>query len=55
LVESFSSDEDFFFFKIFSSSSSFFIAVDFKRFVGGGLELAANGAERFFYLEKQKN
>jgi len=36
----------FFFFKVSSSS---LLDRDFKRFDGGGLELAANGAERFFY------
>jgi hypothetical protein len=34
---------------ISSSSSSVFVVIDFKRFDGGGLELATNGAERFFY------
>jgi hypothetical protein len=44
---SFSSDCGFFFFTISSSSS--LVDVGFKRFDGGGFELVANGAERFFY------
>ncbi len=47
-IESFSSDRDFFFF-IISSSSSVLVELDFKRFVGGGFELATSGADRFFY------
>jgi len=55
-IETFSSIGDFFFFIISSSSSSssiLVVVVDFKRFEGGGLELATDGAERFFYLEKK--
>jgi hypothetical protein len=44
---SFSSDCGFFFLTISSSSS--FVDVDFNRFGGGGFELVAIGAERFFY------
>jgi hypothetical protein len=49
LIESFSSVGDFFFFMISSSSSVFIVVEGFKRFEGGGFELATIGADRFFY------
>lgn len=54
LVESFSSEEDFFFGTISSSSSVLLVVPDFKRFVGGGLALVVDGADRFFYWEKNE-